>query len=136
MMVESDGGGLASMSKRTYIVGAVKVECEPKDLIWFSAEVTSPPFSVEADREAGILLGQLRQGVLLSLPHSRPMSNIGNRCHELRIQDKDKTWRIIYRIDPDAIVVLDVFKKKDRTTPKPVIERCQRRLTRYIEACR
>ena len=33
------------------------------------------------------------------------MPGIGPRCHELRIDDRAtaKAWRIIYRVDPDAI---------------------------------
>ncbi len=34
----------------------------------------------------------------------------------------EPTWRTIYRVDPDAIVILEVFSKKTRTTPKSVIE--------------
>ncbi len=49
------------------------------------------------------------------------MSSIGSRCHELRINDENKTWRIIYRIDEDAIVVVDVFVKKTNTTPDSII---------------
>ena len=41
------------------------------------------------------------------------MPSIGARCHELRIPDDKVTWRIIYRIDDDAIVILDVFRKKN-----------------------
>ena len=52
------------------------------------------------------------------MPHSRPMPNIGPRCHELRINDEKKRWRIVYRIDDDAIVVLDVFEKKTQKTPR------------------
>jgi phage-related protein len=40
------------------------------------------------------------------------MASVGARCHELRINDVDNTWRIIYRIDVDAIVIFDVFPKK------------------------
>ena len=29
------------------------------------------------------------------------MPSIGPRCCELRIPDRDQTWRIIYRIDED-----------------------------------
>jgi len=65
------------------------------------------------------------------MPHSRPMPSIGKRCHELRIDDADATWRIIYRIDPDAIVILEVFQKKTRQTPKKVIEVCQQRIRKY-----
>ncbi len=45
------------------------------------------------------------------MPHSRPMPSIGPRCHELRIQDQSKTWRIVYRRDSDAIVIAEVFAK-------------------------
>lgn len=104
---------------------------QDKPLVWLSGEVKTPPFSSEARIEAGHLLRLLQKGELLSLPESRPMPNIGSRCHELRINDEDKTWRIIYRIDDDAIVILDVFPKKDKQTPKPVIQRCQKRLKQY-----
>lgn len=30
------------------------------------------------------------------MPQSRPMPIIGKARHELRIKDKDNTWRIIY----------------------------------------
>lgn len=79
----------------------------------------------------GYLLGKLQQGENLSLPHSRPMPSIGKRCHELRIQDKDHTWRIVYRIDADAIVILEVFAKTTKETPQGVIDTCKRRLKAY-----
>jgi phage-related protein len=59
------------------------------------------------------------------------MPSIGEGCHELRIRDADKNWRIIYRIDDDAIVIVEVFNKSTRTTPKNVIEVCQKRLSKY-----
>ncbi len=121
------------MSNSTYSAGA---RPEDKDLVWLRGEISSPPFSLEARRETGALLRQLQQGVLLSLPHSRPMPNIGVRCHELRITDTDNIWRIIYRIEPDAIVILDVFPKKTATTPKPVIEQCKVRLAQYLKVIR
>jgi phage-related protein len=45
--------------------------------------------------------------------------------------DEDATWRVVYRIDDDAIVIAEVFKKKTQATPKGVIEACQRRLRGY-----
>lgn len=71
------------------------------------------------------------QGEKLGMPHSRPMPSIGTRCHELRINDKDGTWRIMYRIDTDAIILLEVFSKKTSATPKTVIQICQQRLKKY-----
>jgi phage-related protein len=45
--------------------------------------------------------------------------------------DEGATWRLVYRIDDDAIVIAEVFKKKTQATPKDVIEACQRRLRQY-----
>ena len=53
------------------------------------------------------------------------MPTIGPRVHELRINDKDAAWRIIYRVDPDAIVIAEVFAKKTQATPRNVIDVCQ-----------
>ncbi|MGA9994756.1 MAG: type II toxin-antitoxin system RelE/ParE family toxin [Pyrinomonadaceae bacterium] len=102
-----------------------------KPLVWLRGEVKTPPFSLEARLEAGVLLRRLQRGESLSLPHSRPMPSIGQRCHELRVVDKDKTWRIIYRIDRDAVVIADVFRKTTQQTPKRVIDDCRRRLGQY-----
>ncbi|MFZ0889800.1 MAG: type II toxin-antitoxin system RelE/ParE family toxin [Candidatus Binataceae bacterium] len=104
-----------------------------KPLVWIHGEIKTPPFSREGRIETGVLLRRLQRGENLSLPHSRPMVAIGNRCHELRIVDRDDTWRIIYRTDPDAIVIVDVFSKKTRRTPREVIERWRSRLWRYDE---
>lgn len=59
------------------------------------------------------------------------MPSIGTRCHELRINDENKIWRIIYRIDKDAIIILEVFEKKSGKTPKEVIDNCGRRIRFY-----
>jgi phage-related protein len=59
------------------------------------------------------------------------MPSIGERCHELRIRDAEKNWRIIYRIDDDAILIVEVFKKSTRTTTKNVIDICKKRLSKY-----
>jgi phage-related protein len=102
-----------------------------KSLVWLHGEVKTPPFSRETRVETGVLPRQLQQGVLIGLPHSRPMPNIGERCHELRIRDAEKNWRIIYRIDDDAILIVEVFTKSTRTTPENVIDICKKRLSRY-----
>ena len=104
---------------------------QDKPLVWLHAEVKSPPFSLSARLEAGFLLRQLQQGQALELPHSRPMPVIGPRCHELRINDQGKTWRIFYRTDSDAVVIADFLVKKTPTTPKPTIDLCIERFKRY-----
>ena len=102
-----------------------------KPLIWIQGEVKSPPFSADARIKAGFLLRRIQKGDTIEMPDSRPMPSIGKNCHELRVTDKNKTWRIIYFIDEDAIVILEVFAKKTQKTPQEVIDVCKKRLTRY-----
>src|SRR3954469_20264663 len=102
-----------------------------KSVMVLKGEIKTPPMSEAARWEVGFLLRRLQQGEILSLPHSRPMSAIGPRCHELRVNDTNKTWRVMYRIDNDAIVVVEVFEKKTRATPPSVVANCQRRLRLY-----
>jgi phage-related protein len=102
-----------------------------KPLVWLHGEVKTPPMSVNARLEAGHLLRRLQRGELLSMPESRPMPSLAPRCHELRVGDVDVTWRIFYRIDPDAIIILEVLRKKTATTPKSVLQACRRRLAEY-----
>jgi phage-related protein len=108
---------------------------DSKETVWLSGEVKTPPFSQSARIEAGSLLRQLQEGELLSMPISRPMPSVGKHCHELRVHDSEnsKEWRIIYRIDTDTVVILDVFAKTTPKTPKQVIDNCQRRLKLYDE---
>ena len=105
-----------------------------KPIVWLAGEIETPPFSAETRREAGYLLRWLQWGETIPMPHARPMPSIGPRCQELRIQDRNQTWRIIVRIDSDAVVLAEVFPKKSRATPKAVINTCQRRLRAYDEA--
>ena len=107
---------------------------DDKPLVWLSDLVQSPPFSKDARLEAGFLLRKLQKGHRLEMPHSRPMPAIGERCHELRVIDINTTWRVIYRIDPDAIVILDVFSKKTRATPQAVVNRSRKRMREYDDA--
>jgi phage-related protein len=105
----------------------------PKDkpLVWLHGEVKTPPFSQAARLEAGFQLRALQRGDSIPMPQSRPMPVIGPRCHELRIVDENVSWRIVYRIDADAIVILEVFEKKTSKTPRHVIEVCRQRLKSY-----
>jgi phage-related protein len=50
------------------------------------------------------------------------------------VRDAGADWRIVYRLDPDAVVILEVFSKKTRVTPKAVIEGCARRAKEYDDA--
>ena len=110
----------------------------PKDkpLVWLHGEVRTPPLSREGRLEMGFLLRRLQKGESLGLPHSRPMPTVGTRCHELRVNDSSGQWRLMYRIDRDAILILDVFQKKTPRTPLTAIAACQRRAKEYDSAAK
>lgn len=47
------------------------------------------------------------------------------------MNDETVTWRVIHRIDPDAVLVCDVFPKKTEKIPRRIIDACRRRLAMY-----
>jgi hypothetical protein len=49
------------------------------------------------------------------------MPTIAGQCHELRIADKDQTWRIIYHVASNAIVNPGSVQQEDtaNTTQDP-----------------
>jgi len=102
-----------------------------KPLAWLRGEVKTPPFSRAARIEVGFLLRRVQQGENLGLPRSRPMPSIGARCHELRVREAEHNWRLVYRADSDAIVIVHVFDKKTQQSPRDVLASCRRRLRAY-----
>jgi hypothetical protein len=66
-----------------------------RSFAWQHGEIRTPPLSTEARVQTG-LLRRLQCGERLEMPHARPMPTVWPRCHELRIQDGDLTWRVIY----------------------------------------
>jgi phage-related protein len=107
---------------------------EDKPLVWLHGQIKTPPFSARGRMDAGFLLRQLQRGRAIGMPHSRPLLAIGAGCHELRVWDAANSWRIVYCIDTDAIVILEIFAKQTRATPMRVIETCRRRLAAYYRA--
>ena len=102
-----------------------------KPLIWLRGEVKSPPFTAEGRQEAGMLLRFLQDGEQLGMPQAEPLPIVGPHCGALRVRDANLNWRLIYRIDKDAVLILEVYAKKTRRIPDEVIERCQQRLKKY-----
>ena len=102
-----------------------------KPLAWLHCEIKTPPFSETARIEAGEFIRLIQEGEKLEMPISSPMTTIGLRCHELRIRDDNKKWRIIYRIDDDFIVIANIFMKKTQQTPKVEIDLSKQRLKIY-----
>ena len=106
-------------------------ETTRKPLVWLHGELKTPPFTAEARQESGMFLRLLQEGERLSMPQAEPLPDVGARCGSLRVRDPEHNWRIMYRIDPDAILILEVYSKKTRKIPSEVIERCQQRLKQY-----
>mgnify|MGYP005831449443 CR=1 FL=1 len=106
-----------------------------KPLVWLHGEVKTPPFSQAARLETGLLLARLQDGEVLAMPASRPLPTLAPRCHELRIKDGAISWRIVYRLDPDAVLILEVILKKTRRTPAAVLKTCRSRMRKYDVLC-
>lgn len=104
---------------------------EDRRLVWLHGTVKTPPISTAARKQIGFLLRLLQQGISLGMPFARPLPSIGASVHEVRVPDGDKDWRLVYRIDSDAIVIVDVFAKRSRATPHQVVETARKRLRRY-----
>ncbi len=115
---------------------ASKANQERKPLVWLQGEVKTPPFTFEGRQEAGMLLRLLQEGETLGMPHAEALPDVGPRCGALRVRDGGHNWRIMYRLDVDAVVVLDVYPKKTRKIPDEVIQRCKQRLNQYDTAVR
>jgi phage-related protein len=107
-----------------------------KPVGWLHGEIKTPPFTAEGRKEAGDLLRLLQEGVRLGMPQAEPLPTVGPRCGALRVRDGEHNWRIMYRVDSDAVLVLEVYAKKTRTIPREVIDRCRKRLADYAAAAR
>jgi phage-related protein len=107
-----------------------------KPLVWLHGEIKTPPFTAEGRQEAGILLRLLQEGEQVGMPQAEPLPNVGPCCGALRVRDAEHNWRIMYRVDSDAILVLEVYPKKTRKIPDEVTKRCKDRLKRYDEVIR
>jgi phage-related protein len=116
------------MANRT---GAERSEPTRKPLVWLHGEVKTPPFTAEGRQEAGMLLRLLQEGERLGMPQAEPLPDVGPRCGALRVRDAEHNWRIMYRIDVYAVLVVDVYPKKSQKIPDEVIDRCKKRLKQY-----
>ena len=109
-------------------------KADEKSVYFLGELVRTPPIAAESRLEIGTLLGSLQMGHTLGMPHSRPMPSIGPRCHELRVRDARHNWRVVYRIDADALLVVAVFAKGTEKTPKRLIDLSRDRLATYDRA--
>lgn len=83
-----------------------------------------------------MLLRLLQDGEQLRMPQAEPLPTVGARCGALRVRDAGHNWRIMYRVDADAVLILEVYSKKTRRIPVEVIAICQRQLKQYDNAAK
>lgn len=107
---------------------------QDKAIVWLSPTIKTPPFSQDARLLAGQKLREIQRGGDLAAPFFKPMPSIGRRVHELKVPDGKRDWRIVFRLDADAIVIADVFEKRGRKTPRAAIATVRKRLITYDEA--
>lgn len=119
------------MAKRR---SAGEVPRTDKPLVWLGGEVKTPPFTKQGRQEAGMLLRLIQHGERLGMPQSEALPDVGPRCGALRVRDAGHNWRIMYRLDSHAVLVLEVYPKKSRKIPDEVMARCRERLKRFDAA--
>ncbi len=79
------------------------------------------------------LFALLMAGESLGMPVSRPMPDIANGVHEIRIKDRHGQYRVFYYVKAqDAILVIHFLHKKTQSTPRHDIEIAQRRLKEML----
>ena len=75
----------------------------------------------------------LQMGKTLSEPQVKPMKNIYKNAFELRVKDKKGSYRIIYILNfQNMILIPHAFNKKTAKTPKKEIDVAIRRLQEMI----
>lgn len=93
-------------------------------------------FPANARIKLGFRLRLLQQGMVLGMPHSRPLRVVRKSRYELRIREAGVNWRLVYRIDEDAIVIAGLFRKTSRNATDRLIEISRERLALYDAAAK
>ena len=90
-------------------------------------------FPEEIREDLADAFARLEEGLMLSMPLSRPMPGIGRGVHELRLPDRNGIYRVIYFLAGNRVIyVLHAFKKKTRETPCQNIEVAKKRLREVL----
>lgn len=99
-----------------------------KEVVWLGdSKIALSAFPDAAREDLGFQLYRLQQGKMPS--RSRPMKSIGNGVYELKEQDHQGWYRVIYTIQvKNLIYVLHSFKKQSAKTSKADLELAKSRL--------
>lgn len=108
-----------------------------KPLVWLHGKIKTPPLSPKCESYPwDTIFAWFSWGVTSGMPHARLMKSMGKRCFELRVKDAGVNWRLVYRLDEDAIVVVGLFSKTSRATADRIVEVCRKRLSHYDAAAK
>ncbi len=95
--------------------------------------INEQPSDIQVD--FGDALSQLEGGCMLSLPLSRPLSNIHAGLHELRLKDRHGQIRVFYFIKRGGFVfMLHAIHKKSQEIQKRDIDIILKRLREILYA--
>lgn len=91
-------------------------------------------FPDDVRAEVGYLLYLLQSGGALTMPHSRPMNEVGPGVSELRVRGKDGIYRVFYFAKSKAgILVFHAFIKKTQATAQQELAIGRKRLRELME---
>jgi phage-related protein len=99
-----------------------------KEVVWMGDSKSAiSEFPEPIKEDLGFQLYRLQQGK--PPQNSRPMKSIGAGVYELKEQDHQGWYRVIYMLQvKDKIYVLHAFKKQSAKTPKADLDLAKRRL--------
>lgn len=81
-----------------------------KHIFWLHGEIKTPPFGTESRLKAGLFDASFAKRRAVRDARFQTDAVDWQNCHELRINDTNKIWHIVYCIEVDAIVILPVFR--------------------------
>ena len=91
-------------------------------------------FPADVRQDLGYALYQLQLGQ--TPPDRKPVCTLGPGVYELREQDADKWYRVLYVREGGTIHVLHCFEKRSNAIEQKDIETARTRLKRVLEAKR
>ena len=86
-------------------------------------------FPDEIREDLADALARLDDGLMLSMPLSRPMPSVGRGVHELRFKDRSGIYRVFYLLMRQSeIWLVHAFQKKTQKTPQKNLDLAKKRM--------
>ena len=91
-------------------------------------------FPDDVRRGIGQAILDLQHGAVIGMPLSRPMPSVAVGVAELRIKQRDGSYRVFYYVKSAAgVLILHAFTKKTQQTPDSEIAVARRRLKELLD---